>query len=306
MKSIIVLLAVICCIAVVRGAHLHKYEEKNIDNKHIQDHFNSPMRHNRRRRQPRYNDRHNNYGDNSIKQRKYYDRRDDLNDYEQERDYSRRNYLQRRDYDPRDEDNVSEQRTDYGRRDDYRRQSETFSKILDKLDEILFYMKMSQTLPPPSPPPPPPQVIFINVPHCNDNTIQTETETETRFLGRNWGKVVSDGSRPINFNIIKSDEPPVIPPPVEHGTIQAGCSQGMSKCKGNIKNIKHRRVQPEKVPHNESHLGVHLAQAISQTGHGPEPLSLPAVQPILYRPGSVRSPGTKLFMFDPRSRSWCK
>ncbi|CAH2233174.1 jg13106 [Pararge aegeria aegeria] len=182
------------------------------------------MRHNRRRRQPRYNDRHNNYGDNSIKQRKYYDRRDDLNDYEQERDYSRRNYLQRRDYDPRDEDNVSEQRTDYGRRDDYRRQSETFSKILDKLDEILFYMKMSQTLPPPSPPPPPPQVIFINVPHCNDNTIQTETETETRFLGRNWGKVVSDGSRPINFNIIKSDEPPVIPPPVEHGTIQAGIS----------------------------------------------------------------------------------
>lgn len=185
----------------VRGRTLNDDNLESDDDerqeKHGRDHTNSQMRHRRRPRQSYYNhfSSYNPYDDF------YGRRRDDRRDY-----YNRQ-------------------------------QEELLSRILDQIEELSIHIKKAQ-----SPPPvPPPQIIYLPifypVSQCLNQTKPFIPDLPVRWnisndKNQNWGLVPgdlgmddddgSDGSRPINLDPVISDEPTAKPPPVEHGSSQAG------------------------------------------------------------------------------------
>ncbi|XP_034829882.1 uncharacterized protein [Maniola hyperantus] len=203
MKRIVVLLAIIFYVTMVRGRNLNddNLESEDIDDghqdKHVRDHTNSQMRHRRRPRQSYYNhfSSYNPYDD-------FYGRRRD-----DRRDYSSR------------------------------QQEELLSRILEQIEELSIHIKKAQS----PPPAPPPQIIYVPlpypVPQCINPTKPFTPNLTDRWnnmndKNQNWGLIPgnlgmdnddgSDGSRPINLDPVVSDEPTVKPPPVEHGSSQAG------------------------------------------------------------------------------------
>ncbi|XP_041971096.1 uncharacterized protein LOC121727366 [Aricia agestis] len=126
------------------------------------------------------------------------------------------------------------------RRDHSRQQDETYNQIIRLLDEIAYNLRRQ------SPPPPPPQQpIYVPYPvpyyvpqyiGCNSNA--NNTNIPSGFFNRwpemdderqNFGLVPAetdtgdnDGIRPISFDPIPPATSAVKPPPVEHGSSQAG------------------------------------------------------------------------------------
>ncbi|XP_023933789.1 uncharacterized protein LOC112042847 isoform X2 [Bicyclus anynana] len=223
MKPILILLVVVFYIEAVCGKNLHLKPEVDEESNIKETLLDSPKSQGRHRRRTRQSFNGYDYNDDI-----YGRRRDDL----------RRDY-----FNPR--------------------QEVYLSQILDKLNEISFYLKQSQSNPPP--PPPPPQIIYIPYP-----VLQWNPNNSTGFIpnlpprttfadkNQNWGLVPGnlgldiqgDGSRPIDLKPKESNEPTVKPPPVDHGTTQAGCIQDITKSNGNNQKIHLRRKQRKAIRNN--------------------------------------------------------
>ncbi|XP_047528586.1 uncharacterized protein LOC125065157 isoform X1 [Vanessa atalanta] len=123
------------------------------------------------------------------------------------------------------------------RREYVRHQDEMLNRIIRLLDEISLYVKRPPT------PPPPPQVIYVPYPvpypmpqvrPCTEKPAivnLTDKWPDMDDINMNWGLVPeeieekddgSDGARPVSFVPMETNESVPIPPPVEHGSSQAG------------------------------------------------------------------------------------
>ncbi|XP_045447076.1 uncharacterized protein LOC123655309 [Melitaea cinxia] len=139
-------------------------------------------------------------------------------------------------------------------RDYLHNQDEMLNRIVRLLDELSIYVRR------PPAPPPQPQIIYIPYPvpyPVPQYRKCLQTPPKVNFTDRlpdledpnmNWGLVPvevedddddNDGSRPVSFDPVKTDEPVPAPPPVEHGSQQAGCKK--ASCKR--MRIKRTRIQ---------------------------------------------------------------
>lgn len=122
-------------------------------------------------------------------------------------------------------------------RDYLHNQDEMLNRIVRLLDELVIYSRR------PPAPPPQPQIVYIPYPMpypVPQYRKCLQTPSKVNFTDRipdledpnmNWGLVPveveddddgNDGTRPVSFDPVKTDEPVPAPPPVEHGSQQAG------------------------------------------------------------------------------------
>nr|XP_026497021.1 uncharacterized protein LOC113401355 isoform X1 [Vanessa tameamea] len=123
------------------------------------------------------------------------------------------------------------------RREYVRHQDEMLNRIVRLLDEISLYVKRPPT------PPAPPQVVYVPYPvpypmpqvrPCTEKPVTVNLTDRWPVMddtNMNWGLVPeevedkddgSDGARPVSFVPMETNESVPIPPPVEHGSSQAG------------------------------------------------------------------------------------